>query len=94
MDRDRREGLRWGQFLTGVFLGLLIVAPVLAAPLDLPVVVNDETRVYLLMASGVLLFAALIMRLMRNRDSVKTDGGMPHGYATRFFPLDRPMPLE
>ena len=46
------------------------------------------------MVSGVLLFAALVMRLVRNGDAVDTGAGMPHGYATRFFPLDRPMPLE
>ena len=45
MNRHRREGLRWSQFLTGVCIGLLIVAPVLAAPPDLPVAVNDDTSV-------------------------------------------------
>jgi len=95
MNRDRRGFRTGGHFLVGVLIGLVIVTPVLAMPPELPVAFNDEMRLYVLIVSGVLLFAALVMRLMRNRDDA--DGAVvdfPRGYATRFFPSDRPISLE
>lgn len=93
MHCDRRGYRTWGYLLMGVLIGLVIVTPVLAMPPDLPVGVNDETRLYLLIGSGVLLFAALVMRLMRNRDDATSDD-IPRAYGTRFFPSDRPIALE
>jgi hypothetical protein len=93
MHSDRRGYRNWGQFLTGVLIGLVIVTPVLAMPPDLPVGVNDETRMYLLIGSGVLLFIALVMRLMRNRDETVAVEA-PRAYGMRFFPSDRPIALE
>jgi hypothetical protein len=95
MNRDRRGFRRWGHFAAGVLIGLVIVTPVLAMPPDLPVAFNDEMRLYVLIGSGVLLFAALVMRLMRKRDDA--EGGVvdaPRGYGMRFFPSDRPISLE
>jgi hypothetical protein len=95
MHGDRRGYRTWGHLLMGVVIGLVIVTPALAMPPDLPVGVNDETRLYLLIGSGVLLFAALVMRLMRNRD--ETQEGVvdaPRSYGMRFFPSDRPIALE
>ena len=92
MKRDRRGYRRWGHFLAGVLIGLVIVAPVLAMPPDLPVAFGDDTRLYVLIGSGVLLFAALVLRLMRRRDDVVVE--VPRAYGMRFFPSDRPIALE
>lgn len=95
MHSDRRGYSVWGQFLTGVLIGLVIVTPVLAMPPDLPVGVNDETRTYLLIGSGVLLMIALVMRLMRNRHETREIAvEAPRAYGMRFFPSDRPIALE
>ena len=95
MHLEPRGYRTWGHLLMGVLIGLVIVTPVLAMPPDLPVAVNDETRLYLLIGSGVLLFAALLMRLMRNRDETR-EGAVdaPRSYGMRFFPSDRPITLE
>ena len=95
MKRDRRGYRRWGHFLAGILIGLVIVAPVLAMPPDLPVAFGDDTRLYVLIGSGVLLVAALVLRLMRNRN--RDDEGVvveSHAYGMRFFPSDRPIALE
>jgi len=93
MDRRRRGHRGWSCFLSGI--GLIIVTPALALPPDLPVAFSDEMRLYLLMGSGVLLFVALVMRLMRKRDEVETVViEVPRAYGMRFFPSDRPIALE
>ena len=90
-ERERRS---WSRFLAGVSVGAMVAMPALAAPPDLPVTFDDGLRLYVLVASAVLLFAALVMRLMRNKDSVELDDS-PHGYGMmRFFPSDRPIPIE
>ena len=95
MSHDRRGYRTWEHLLMGVLIGLVIVTPVLAMPPDLPVGVNDETRLYLLIGSGVLLFAALVMRLLRSRGESREVGvAVPRSYGTRFFPSDRPIALE
>lgn len=79
----------------GVLIGLVIVTPALAMPPDLPLAVNDETRMYLLIGSGVLLFIALVMRLLRHRDETReVTIEAPRAYGMRFFPSDRPIALE
>ena len=95
MNRDRRGYRTWGHLLLGVLIGLVIVMPVLATPPDLPIGFNDETRLYVLTGSGVLLFAALVMRLMRKRDDAESlVAEAPRAYGMRFFPSDRPIALE
>jgi hypothetical protein len=75
-------------------IGLVIVAPVLAMPPDLPVPFNDDIRLYVLIGSGLLLFAALVMRLMRSRDDEPVVVEVPRAYGMRFFRSDRPIALE
>ena len=95
MDRHRRSYRTWVHLLSGVLVGLVVVTPVLAMPPDLPVGFNDNTRLYLLIGSGVLLFAALVMRLLRNRDETQeVAGSVPRSHGMRFFPSDRPISLE
>ena len=95
MDRDRQSYRGWPYFLTGVFIGLVIVTPALAMPPDLPLRFDDDARLYVLIASGALLFAALVMRLMRNRDAPESvDLDAPRAGDMRYFPSDRPIVLE
>ena len=95
---NEHEHRSWGRFLAGVVVGAMVAMPALAAPPDLPVTFDDGLRLYVLVGSAVLLFAALVMRLMRNKDNIEVDGGAidaPHGYGMmRFFPSDRPIPIE
>ena len=95
MRQARRWYGDWGHLLFGMFIGLLIVTPAFAAPPDLPLRFDDDARLYTLIASGVLLFIALVMRSLRNR-SAPTDESEPEsrGYGMRFFPSDRPIALE
>jgi hypothetical protein len=95
MNRDRRGRRQWAHFLTGVLIGLVIVAPVLATPPDLPIAFNDDLRLYVLIGSGVLLIAALVMRLIRNRNRAEGVAvEIPRAYGMRFFRSDRPIALE
>ena len=95
MNRGRRGRRQWAHFLTGVLIGLVIVAPVLAMPPDLPIAFNDDIRLYVLIGSGVLLVAALVMRWVRRRnDAEDVVAEAPRAYGMRFFRSDRPIALE
>ena len=61
---------------------------------DSPEAIKKATRLYLLIGSGVLLFAALVMRLLRNHDETHDAADVPRSYGMRFFPSDRPIALE
>ena len=94
MDRTQRWYGRWGNFLTGVFIGLVIVTvvtPVLAMPPDLPVDIHGDLQFYLLLGSGLLLIAGLVLRTMR---AAPVEPDVSARYGTRYFPDDRPIALE
>jgi len=95
MTQARRWYGDWGHLLAGMLIGLLVVTPAFAAAPDLPLRVDDDARLYTLIASGVLLFIALVLRSLR-RPSAPTDDSDPEsrGYGMRFFPSDRPIALE
>ncbi len=84
----------WARFPAALLVGALSASPALALPPDLPVAVTDDTRLYLLIASGVLLFAALVGRMMRRRKDAEPATEEPRGYGMRFFRADRPIALE
>ena len=97
MNGERHERSGWGRSLAGGFIGSLVATPALALPPDLPMAFNDDMRLYVLIGSGILLFAALVMRLLRKKDKIEVDGGVvdaPRGYGMRFFPSDRPIAIE
>ena len=94
MTQARRWYGDWGHLLFGMFIGLLIVTPAFAAPPDLPIRFDDDARLYTLIASGVLLFIALVMRTMRRRPLADESEPESRGYGMRFFPSDRPIALE
>lgn len=61
--RRRREWLRrWGSFLTGVMIGLLIITPVLAGPLTARVVGDDDARNWAVLGSVSFVMLALILQ--------------------------------
>jgi hypothetical protein len=91
------EHLSWGRSVAGGFIASLVATPALALPPDLPIAFGDDMRLYVLIGSGILLFAALVMRLMHNKDNVEVDAGVvdaPGGYGMRFFPSDRHIAIE
>lgn len=94
MTRDRRWYGAWGHLLTGMAIGLVLVTPAFAMPRDLPLQFDDNARLYTLIASGALLFIALVLRMIRRapeNDAVQEES---RGYGTRFFPADRAIALE
>ena len=60
MNRGRHWVRQWGSFLTGVFIGLLIVAPVLAAPIDAEQVSDQVLQSLLVLGSVAILLVLLI----------------------------------
>ena len=95
MTRDRRWYGDWGPLLVGMFIGLCIVTPAFAAmPPDLPIRFDDDARLYTLIGSGVLLFIAVVMRVMRRPSAADEAVQESSGYGMRFFPSDRPITLE
>jgi hypothetical protein len=96
MDRDGRRLNGSFHIAPFAFMSLVVATPALALPRSLPFVVGDDTRLFLLIGSAVLLFAALVMRLLRNRDDGEVAGSadVPRSYGMRFFPTDRPIALE
>jgi len=94
MTQARRWYGEWGHLLVGMFIGLLLVTPAFATPPDLPLRFDDDLRLYTLIASGVLLFIALVMRSMRRPSSPDETEPESRGYGMRFFPSDRPIALE
>jgi hypothetical protein len=66
MKRNRRWLARWGSFLMGICIGLLIVTPVLATPQSgLPALLPSESVVLPLMSADPLLDSAVfLMSLM------------------------------
>lgn len=96
MDRKPLYG-SWKNFVTGVFVGLVIATPALALPPDLPIKFDGDMQFYGLVGFGLLLVALLVMRTMR-KPVASPDGAdapdVPASYSTRFFPGDRPIALE
>jgi hypothetical protein len=72
------------------------VTPAMALPPELPLALNDDLRLYLLIGSGVLLLAALVMKMLRREDDdvATPDEGARRSYGMRFFPSDRPIAIE
>jgi hypothetical protein len=59
----RKQWLRqWGSFLTGVMIGLLIITPVLAGPLNARAVGDDDARNLAILGSAAFLTLALILQ--------------------------------
>ncbi len=85
MDRSHQWFRQWGRFAAGVCIGLLIVAPVLAAPPDLPLTLDADVYQMLLLGSGVLLAVAL---------GLKFASAKRKPYRQQFFPDDKPVALE
>jgi len=94
MTRDRRWYGDRGHLFIGMAIGLVLVTPAFAMPPDLPLHFDDDTRLYTLIASGVLLFIALVLRMMRRAPEVESPQEELRGYGTRFFPADRAIALE
>ena len=65
MKRNKRWRARWGSFLMGVCIGLLIVTPVLAAPAsDLAALVSNESIGFPLPNASPLPGSILLISLM------------------------------
>jgi hypothetical protein len=60
MNRGRQWFRQWGSFLTGVCIGLLIVAPVLAAPIDAEQL-SDQILLSLLVLGSVAILLVLLI---------------------------------
>jgi len=94
MDRGQRKLAQSRHFVTGVAIGLAIVTPAFALPPDLPVNLHGDAQFFTLIASGLVLLAAVVMRAMR-RGTPEPAGDLPErSYGTRFFPDDRKISLE
>jgi hypothetical protein len=61
MNRGRQWFRQWGSFLAGVCIGLLIVAPVLAAPIDTEQLSDQVLESLLMLASVAILLVLLIL---------------------------------
>ena len=61
MNRGRQWFRQWGSFLTGVCIGLLIVAPVLAAPIDAEQLSDQVLQSLLMLGSIAILVVLLIL---------------------------------
>jgi len=95
MKGERHDRGSWS--LGGGFIVSLVATPALALPPDLPMAFGDDMRMYVLIGSGILLAAALVMRLIRNKDKIEVEDGVvdaSRGYGMRFFPSDRPIAIE
>ena len=98
---ERHERSGWGRSFAGGLIGSLVATPALALPPDLPMAFDDDMRLYVLIGSGILLFAALVMRLIRNKDKTEVDGGVVDEVAQGYRKADqdprvdrRALPLE
>ena len=85
MDRSHQWLRKWGGFVAGVCIGLIIVTPVLAAPPDLPVTFDADAYQMLLLGSGALLAFALALKVV---------SAQAKPYRQAFFPEDRRVALE